>query len=270
MPPDCEALKSCWICSRRLQHLGQFAAVVDLPVLLRRQADAGAVGPAALVGAAEAGRRRPGGRDQLGDGQPRAEDPGLEGSDVLRPDQRRDRPRGPGPATAAARGPTGRGSARRVPCRGATACTRPCRMRRPAGPGSRGSAWRSARRSDPASAPGRSSASSGRAAWTDRGHRARCPGRRDPLGVHCLAPAGLVVSSHSYLKRLSRKPLSHLVGSLVQAPSSPLVMASAPLPVPKVFFQPRPCCSMGRPRARDRRTRRRLRRGSCRPCGRRR
>ena len=43
------------------------------------------------------------------------------------------------------------------------------------------------------------------------------------------------------LNRLSRKPLSHFVGLLVQAPSSPLVIASAPLPVPKVFFQPRPC-----------------------------
>ena len=37
--------------------------------------------------------------------------------------------------------------------------------------------------------------------------------------------------------------MSHFVGSLVQAPSSPLVIVSAPLPVPKVFFQPRPCSS---------------------------
>src|SRR4051812_33713669 len=64
-------------------------------------------------------------------------------------------------------------------------------------------------------------------------------------GVHCFAPAGLVVSSHSYEKRLSRKPLSHFVGSFVQAPSSPLVSVSAPLPLPKLFFQPRPCCSRG-------------------------
>src|SRR5690349_19095092 len=63
------------------------------------------------------------------------------------------------------------------------------------------------------------------------------------LGVHWWAPAGLVVSSHSYLYRLSRYPLSHFVGSLVHAPSSPLVMVSAPLPVPKVFLQPRPCSS---------------------------
>src|SRR6266516_6700331 len=65
------------------------------------------------------------------------------------------------------------------------------------------------------------------------------------LGVHCFAPAGLVVSSQSYANRLSRYPLSHLVGSLVQAPSSPLVIVSAPLPVPKVFRQPRPCSSRG-------------------------
>src|SRR5438309_6750305 len=65
------------------------------------------------------------------------------------------------------------------------------------------------------------------------------------LGVHCFAPAGLVVSSQSYLNRLSRKPLSHFVGLLVHAPSSPLVSVSGPLPVPKVFFQPKPCCSTG-------------------------
>ena len=67
------------------------------------------------------------------------------------------------------------------------------------------------------------------------------------VGVHCWAPAGLVVSSQSYLKRLSRKPLSHFVGSLVQAPSRPLVIVSTPLPVPKLFFQPKPWCSTGQP-----------------------
>src|SRR2546425_1815373 len=63
------------------------------------------------------------------------------------------------------------------------------------------------------------------------------------FGVHCFAPAGLVVSSHSYLNRFSRNPLSHFVGLLVHAPSNPLVMVSSPLPVPKRFFQPRPCSS---------------------------
>src|SRR5437016_3036746 len=67
------------------------------------------------------------------------------------------------------------------------------------------------------------------------------------LGRHCFAPAGLVVSSHSYLNRFSRNPLSHLVGLLVQAPSRPLVIVSAPLPLPKLFFQPRPCSSMVAP-----------------------
>src|SRR5712692_6877015 len=63
------------------------------------------------------------------------------------------------------------------------------------------------------------------------------------LGLYCHAPAGLVVSSQSYLWRLSRNPLSHFVGSLVQAPSSPLVIVSGPFPLPKVFLQPRPCSS---------------------------
>src|SRR5438067_11842245 len=67
------------------------------------------------------------------------------------------------------------------------------------------------------------------------------------LGVHWFAPAGLLVSSQSYLKRLSRNPLSHFVGSLVHAPSMPLVIVSAPLPLPKLFFQPMPCASRGAP-----------------------
>ena len=67
LPPDCEPLKSCWICSRVCSTVGQLGRLVDLPVLLRREADPRPVGPAALVGAAEARRRRPGGGDQLGD-----------------------------------------------------------------------------------------------------------------------------------------------------------------------------------------------------------
>src|SRR5947209_16614412 len=61
------------------------------------------------------------------------------------------------------------------------------------------------------------------------------------LGFHCFAPAGLVVSSHSYLVRFSRYPLSHFVGLLVHAPSRPLVIVCAPLPFPCLFFHPRPC-----------------------------
>src|SRR6188474_2994625 len=67
------------------------------------------------------------------------------------------------------------------------------------------------------------------------------------FGFHCFAPAGLSVSSHSYLKRFSRKPLSHFVGLLVQAPSRPLVIVWAPLPLPCLFFQPRPWSSMRAP-----------------------
>ena len=53
------------------------------------------------------------------------------------------------------------------------------------------------------------------------------------FGVHWNAPAGLLVSSQSYLNRLSRKLLLHFVGVLDHAPSSPLVMVSLPLPLPK-------------------------------------
>src|SRR5437764_11017742 len=67
------------------------------------------------------------------------------------------------------------------------------------------------------------------------------------LGVHCFAPAGLVVSSQSYLNRFSRNPLSHLIGLLVHAPSRPLVIVWAPLPLPYLFFQPIPWSSRGAP-----------------------
>ena len=66
-----------------LQHLRQLGWIVDVPILLRREANASPVGATALVGAAERRRRRPGGRDQLGDGQSRCEDLALEGGDVL-------------------------------------------------------------------------------------------------------------------------------------------------------------------------------------------
>ena len=50
------------------------------------------------------------------------------------------------------------------------------------------------------------------------------------FGFHCLAPAGLSVSSHSYSKRCLKKSLLHFVGVVVQVTSRPLVMACAPLP----------------------------------------
>ena len=86
-PPDCALLNSFWIPSRVCSTVLQLRRLVDLPVLLRRETDARPVRPAALVGAAERGRRRPGGRDQLGDRQARSEDLALEGGDVLRVDQ---------------------------------------------------------------------------------------------------------------------------------------------------------------------------------------
>ena len=36
-----------------------------------------------------------------------------------------------------------------------------------------------------------------------------------------------------------------MIGVGVHAPSMPLEMVSSPLPVPMVFFQPKPCCSSG-------------------------
>ena len=56
-PPDCAPLKSFWICLQLRKHLCQFGRLVDLPILLRREANARAVRPTALVGAAE--RRTP-------------------------------------------------------------------------------------------------------------------------------------------------------------------------------------------------------------------
>ncbi len=66
-----------------LEHLRQLGRLVDFPILLRRQAKAGAVGAAALVGATEGGRRGPGGRNQLRHGQATSQDLALERSDVL-------------------------------------------------------------------------------------------------------------------------------------------------------------------------------------------
>jgi hypothetical protein len=52
------------------------------------------------------------------------------------------------------------------------------------------------------------------------------------LATHWKAPAGLLVSSHSYLKRNLKKSLLHRVGVEVQVTSRPEVIASAPLPEP--------------------------------------
>ena len=69
------------------QDLRQFGRLVHFPILLRSKANARAVRPSALVGAAERRRRCPGSCDQLGERQSRCEDLGLKSSNVLIPDQ---------------------------------------------------------------------------------------------------------------------------------------------------------------------------------------
>src|SRR5690606_2380032 len=71
------------------------------------------------------------------------------------------------------------------------------------------------------------------------------PGMISPafLATHWWAPAGDLVSSHSKSKRNLKKSLLHCAGVLVQVTSRPEVMVSAPLPLPKLLAQPRPCIS---------------------------
>ena len=64
------------------QHLAELGGFVHLPILLRGEADAGAVRAAALVGAAEGGCRGPGGADEFGNRESRREDFCFEGRDV--------------------------------------------------------------------------------------------------------------------------------------------------------------------------------------------
>ena len=101
-PPDCAPLNSFWIALQLLKDLRQFGRLVHFPILLRRQANARPVGPAALVAAAEGCGRRPGRRDQLRDGKSRCEDLGLQSRNILLADQMHDPPREPDPARAAA------------------------------------------------------------------------------------------------------------------------------------------------------------------------
>src|SRR4029077_13092320 len=68
-----------------------------------------------------------------------------------------------------------------------------------------------------------------------------------PLAIHCCAPAGLFVNSHSYPNRFQKKLLLHFVGVVVQVTSRPLVIVSAPLPVPNLFIHPMPCASRSPP-----------------------
>src|SRR5208337_5652312 len=70
-----------------LKKLCQLSRLVDFPILLRREANARAVRPTALVRAAERRRRRPSSRDQMGDGQSGCEDLRFQSSNILLPDQ---------------------------------------------------------------------------------------------------------------------------------------------------------------------------------------
>src|SRR5271157_2997344 len=70
-----------------LKDLRQFGWLIHFPTVLWREANARPVSPAALVGAAERRRRRPGSGDRLGDRQPGCENLGLQSSNVPLADQ---------------------------------------------------------------------------------------------------------------------------------------------------------------------------------------
>src|SRR5215510_14546980 len=63
-------------------------------------------------------------------------------------------------------------------------------------------------------------------------------------GIHWVAPAGLLVCTHSKANRLSRYCVVNVTGLADHAPSRPLVTVSPALPRPHLFCQPNPCSSM--------------------------
>ena len=197
--PPAEPLNSCWISSSALEHRRELGRLVDGPVLLRREPDARAVGAAALVGAAEGRRRRPRRGDQLRDrtAPRRGSSPSARRSSRVADQLVVDR-RARGPARAAAPGPTGRGSARPGPM---SRCSQLVpRLGERVGELVR--VLVEALRDllvdrDRSAARGRSSASSARAASTGRARPGTVPCAAGSVGVHCCAPAGLFVSSHS-------------------------------------------------------------------------
>ena len=65
------------------------------------------------------------------------------------------------------------------------------------------------------------------------------------IGSHCQAPAGLFFNSHSWLNSISKYPLSHFVGFVVHAPSSPLV--TGPFSSNVGLIQPNPWFSIAAP-----------------------
>jgi hypothetical protein len=71
----------------RLQHLLQLLRLIDLPILLWSKADARAVCAATLVGSTVGGCRRPSGRYEFRNRQPRGQDLLLERGDIFVIDQ---------------------------------------------------------------------------------------------------------------------------------------------------------------------------------------
>ena len=180
LPPDWDAVEVLLDLPRGVcSTFGELGRLVDLPVLLRREADPRAVGAAALVGAAEASpptprRWRPAGRST----GPEARIFALEGGDVLLADQ-----------LVVDRGDRVLPQLRLRDPRAEVARDRPHVAVQQLVPGLGERVGELVRvlvealrdrlvdRVQP-SAPGPSSASSARAASTDRARRARCPGPR--------------------------------------------------------------------------------------------
>ena len=220
---------------KRLLELG---GVVDLPVLLGRKANARAVSSATLVGAPECRGRRPGGRNELRNRQAGAQDLRFRACDVRIIDQRmvggRDRvlpdqcllrnevAKITNPRTHVAMGELEPGPRERVRelIRMLVEAPRDLLVRRVHSQRQIGRQHRRALFFDVSKASGTSGSA--------------------PLATHCCAPAGLFVSSHSYLNRLSKKWLLHFVGVCDQVTSGPPVIAWAPSPVSCALFQPRP------------------------------
>ena len=178
LPPDCEPLKSCWICSRVGSTSASAAGSLTSQSFCGARRIRAPLAPPRLSVPRKLAADAHAVETSWETDRPESRMRCLERGDVRVVDQlvvdRRDRVL-PQLRLAA---PTGRGSARADPCRGAAACTRPWRRRPRARPGARGSAGRSARRSGRSAAPGPWSASSARAASTGRARRARCPGPR--------------------------------------------------------------------------------------------
>ena len=87
LPPDCEPLKSCWICSSVCSALASSAGSLTSQSFCGARRIRAPLAPPRLSVPRKRRRRRPGGGDQLRDGQPRGEDLALEGGDVRVADQ---------------------------------------------------------------------------------------------------------------------------------------------------------------------------------------